>query len=133
MASQTLNPLVLPPDDLWDVLVKVQDEMHRNPEFQLPNNPDKDIWAWYAIRRVTLVVMEDFLLLILSIPLIDKSLKMKLYKVHNLPALKPKPNLQYKYVIEDEYLAVSDWVSMHLYPMSMMYIFVKWHKAVYAC
>ena len=38
--------------------------------------------------------MENFLLHILSIPLINKSLKMKLYKVHNILALKPQFNLQ---------------------------------------
>ena len=75
LASHTLNPLVLPPDDLWDVLVKVQNEMHMNCQLQLPNNPDKNIWDYYSIMRVIPVIMEDFLLLILTIPLIDKLLK----------------------------------------------------------
>ena len=112
-ASNTLNPLVLPPDDLWDVSFKVQDEINASPWLQLPNNPDKIIgliiqFCYYPILRVTTIVMEDYLLLILSIPLIEKSLRMKLYKVHNLPVLKLQLSLQYKYVIEGEYLAVSD-------------------------
>ena len=93
LASHALNLLILPPDDLWDILVKVQNEIHMYPQLQLPDNPHKNIWANYSIMRVTSIVMEDFLLLILSIPLIDKSLKMKLYKVHNLPPLKPQLNL----------------------------------------
>ena len=94
-------------------------------QLKLPDNPDNNIWAYYLIMRVTPIVMEDFLLLILSIPLIYKSLKMKLYRVHNLPALKLQLNLQYKYVIKGDCVAVSDGVSMHLCSVSVMYIFVK--------
>ena len=39
LASHTLNSLVLPPDGLWDVLVKVQNERHMNPQMQLVDNP----------------------------------------------------------------------------------------------
>ena len=34
--------------------------------------------------------MDDFLLIILTIPLTDQSLEMDLYKVYNLQALHPK-------------------------------------------
>ena len=37
--------------------------------------------------RMALIVMNDFLLLILKSPLLDKSLKMHSFKVYNLPVL----------------------------------------------
>ena len=43
--------------------------------------------------------MDDFPLLILTVPLVDQSLQMDLYKVHNLPALHPKLNIQFTYQV----------------------------------
>ena len=57
--------------------------------------------------KVALVVMDDFLLLILTTPLIDRSLQMDLYKLHNLPELHPDLGVQFTYVLEGQYLAIS--------------------------
>ena len=51
--------------------------------------------------------MEGFLSVILSIPLVDKSLRMDLYKVYNLPTLHHDLKVQFSYVLEGEYLAIS--------------------------
>ena len=51
--------------------------------------------------------MNNFLLIILTIPLTDQSLEMDLYKVYNLPALHPKLKIEFTYQTEGEYLAVS--------------------------
>ena len=51
--------------------------------------------------------MENFLLVILTIPLADQSLVMNLYKVHNLPALHPELHVQFEYQLEGEYLAIT--------------------------
>ena len=39
--------------------------------------------------RVSPIILDDFLLVILTVPLVDQSLQMDVYKVHNLPALHP--------------------------------------------
>ena len=52
-------------------------------------------------------MMEGFLIVILSIPLVDKSLQMDLYKVYNLPVLHPELKVQFSYILEGEYLAIS--------------------------
>ena len=106
LASQQVNPLILPPMALRNVLVTVKKEMAKNPRLALPEDPDKNIWAYYSIMKVTPVVSNDFLLIILTIPLIDTSLEMKVYKVHNLPALHPKLGIQFTYVLEGTYLAI---------------------------
>ena len=51
--------------------------------------------------KITPIVMDDFILILLTIPLTDQSLKMDLYKIYNLPTLHPK------LTIEGEYLAIS--------------------------
>ena len=61
----------------------------------------------HSIMKVTPIIMENFLLVILTIPLADQSLLMNLYKVHNLPALHPKLYVQFEYQLEGEYLAIT--------------------------
>ena len=51
--------------------------------------------------------MDDFLLIILTIPLTDQSLEMDLYKIYNLPALHPKLKVEFMYQLEGEYLAIT--------------------------
>ena len=58
--------------------------------------------------KITPVVVGDVLVMLLTIPLIDKSMKMNVYKVHNLPALDPKLKVAAEYIIEGEYLAIDE-------------------------
>ena len=44
-------------------------------------------------------------MLILTVPLIDQSLHMNLYKVYNLPMLHPTLHVHVQYEIENSYLA----------------------------
>ena len=52
--------------------------------------------------KVTPIVMDDFLLIILTIPLTDQSLE-----IYNLPALHPKLKVEFTYQLEGEYLAIT--------------------------
>ena len=45
--------------------------------------------------------MEDYLMLILTVPLIGQSLHMNLYKVYNLPMLHPTLHVHVQYEIEN--------------------------------
>ena len=51
--------------------------------------------------------MDDFLLIILTIPLTNQSLEMDPYKINNLPALHPKLKVEFTYQLEVEYLAIT--------------------------
>ena len=106
MASHEVNPLVLSPESLRQVLKSIKEEMKQNPRLELPYDPDQDIWSYYNIMRVSPIIMDDFLMLILTVPLVDKSLQMDLYKVHNLPALHPRLNIQFTHQLEGKYLAI---------------------------
>ena len=78
----------------------------RNPQLTLPEDPNINIWNYCSIMKVTSVIMENFLLVILTIPLADQSLVMNLYRIHNLPALHPELHVQFQYQLEGEYLAI---------------------------
>ena len=107
LASKQVNPLLIPPDALRGVLAHIKDDMKRNPRLQLPEDPNVNIWNYYSIMKITPIVMDDFLLIILTIPLTDRSLKMNLYKVYNLPALHPELKVEFTYELEGEYLAIT--------------------------
>ena len=53
---------------------------------------------------MTPIVLDHYLMLILTIPLVDQSLHMNLYKVHNLPMLHPTLNMHVQYELEGSYL-----------------------------
>ena len=57
--------------------------------------------------KIIPIVMDDFLLIILTIPLKDRSLGMNLYKVYNLPALHPELKVEFTYELEGEYLDIT--------------------------
>ena len=77
LSSKQVNPLIIPPDALRGVLAHIKDDMKRNPRLQLPEDPNINIWNYYPIMKITPIVMNDFLLIILTIPLTDQSLEMK--------------------------------------------------------
>lgn len=106
LASRQANPMVIPPDKLREVLLQVKEDMRSNLRLALPEDPDLNIFSYYSIIKVTPIVFNDYLMLVLTIPLVDTSLSMNLYKVHNLPMLHPVLNIQATYILEGTYLAV---------------------------
>ena len=106
LATQQLNPMVIPPDVLRKILEQVQEGIQANAHLYLSKDPYENIWAYYNIIRVTPIVLEDRLMVVLTTPLIDSSLDVNLYKVHNLPMLHPTLGVQVEYELEGEYLAI---------------------------
>ena len=90
LSTRQVNPLIIPPDTLRKGLGKVKEDMNRNPRLRLPEDPNLNIWNYYTIMKITPIVMDEFLLILLTIPLTDQSLEMDLYKIYNLPTLHPK-------------------------------------------
>ena len=107
LSTRRVNPLIIPPGSLQLVLAQAKEDMKQNPKLSLPEDPNVNIWNYYLIMKVTPIIMENFLLVILTIPLADQSLVMNLYKVHNLPVLHPKLLVQFQYQLEGEYLAIT--------------------------
>ena len=105
LASQELNPTIIPPDILKGILHKIEGEIKSNARLKLYEDPETNIWSYYGTVKLTPIVLQDYLMLILTIPLVDQSLHMNLYKVHNLPMLHPTLNVHVQYELEGPYLA----------------------------
>ena len=76
-----------------------------NARYRLIGDPKTNIWAYYGNIKLTPIVLQDYLMLILTVPLIDQSLQMNLYKVYSLPILHIKLKVHAQYEIEGTYLA----------------------------
>ena len=105
LASQELNPTIIPPDILKGILHKIEEEIKSNARLKLCEDPETNICSYYGTVKLTPIVLQDYLMLILTVPLVDQSLYMNLYKVHNLPMLYPTLNVHVQYELEGPYLA----------------------------
>ena len=105
LASQELNPMIIPPGILKRILHKIEEDIKSNARSKLCGNPESNIWTYYGTVKLTPIVLQDYLMLILTVPLVDQSLWMNLYKVHNLPMLHPTLNVHAQYELKGTYLA----------------------------
>ena len=105
LASQELNPMIIPPDILKNILHRIEMDIKSHARLKLCEDLDTNIWSYYGTIKLTPIVLEDYLMLILTVPLIDQSLHMTLYKVYILPMLHPTLHVHVQYEIENSYLA----------------------------
>ena len=105
LASQELNPMIIPPDILKDILHRIETDIKSHARLKLCEDLETNIWSYYGTIKLTPIVLEDYLILILTVPLVDQSLWMNLYKVYNLPMLHPILHVHAQYELERSYLA----------------------------
>ena len=89
LASQELNPMIIPPDILKNILHRIETDIKSHARLKLCEDPETNIWSYYRTIKLTPIVLEDYLMQILTVPLVDQSLHMNLYKVYNISMLHP--------------------------------------------
>ena len=105
LASQELNPMIIPPDILKNIIHKIETDIKSHARLKLCDDLETNIWSYYGTIKLTPIVLEDYMMLILTVPLIDQSLHMNRYKVYNLPMFHPTLHVHVQYEIESSYLA----------------------------
>ena len=74
---------------------------------RLPYDPEgTSIWKYYDNIRVYPVLMDNMLVILLTIPILDTTLELNIYRVHNLPAIPPGHQLAVTYQLEGEYFTM---------------------------
>ena len=77
--------------------------MHTNPRLRLPYDPHTgEIWKYYTVIKVTPIVMDKMLVILV----LDKTLELNIYQVHNLPAIPPEQEVEALYQLENRYFAI---------------------------
>ena len=107
MSNHKATSAVIPPVALRGLLLKIEDRMHANPRLRLPYDPRAgEIWKYYSIIKVTPIVMDKMLVILMTIPVLDKTLELNIYQVHNLPAIPPGQEVESLYQLENKYFAI---------------------------
>ena len=107
MSSHKATSVVIPPVALRKLLVKIENCMHSNPRLKLPYDPRAGgIWKYYSVIKITPIVMDKMLVILMTIPVLDKSLELNIYQVHNLPAIPTGQEVAALYQLESRYFAI---------------------------
>ena len=103
MATHKATPTVIPLEALRSLLRKVIQQLRPNPQLRLPYDPEgTSIWKYYNNVRVYPVLTDNMLVILLTIPILDTTLELNIYWVHNLPAIPPGHQLAATYQLEGE-------------------------------
>ena len=90
MSNHKATSAVIPPVALRRLLLRIEDHMWANPRLRYPYDPRAGgIWKYYSVIKVTPIVMDKMLVILMTIPVLDKTLELNIYQVHNLPAIPP--------------------------------------------
>ena len=107
MTTQRASPAIIPPIALRDLLRRVRAKMGPNPRLRLPYDPDTEgIWKYYKVIKITPVVIDKLLVILLTIPILDSTLELNIYHVHNLPAIPLGHKIATTYLLEGDYFAI---------------------------
>ena len=107
MNSHHFYPIIMHVSQLRELLKYVHQEIEGSPRLELPLELNShDIQGYYNVIRVTALLTDDVLFIVMTIPLKDTSLQMNVYKVHNLPLIHLKLNISVPYELEGKYLAI---------------------------
>ena len=107
MSSHKVTSAVIPPVALRRLLLKIENRMHTNPRLRLPYDPRAGgIWKYYSVIKITPIVMDKMLVILMTIPVLDKTLELNIYQVHNLPAILPGQEVAALYQLESKYFAI---------------------------
>ena len=107
MTSHRATSAVISPVALRGLLLKIEDRMRSNPRLKLPYDPQtQEIWNYYEVMKVTPIILDKMLVILLTIPIMDKSLELNIYRVHNLPSIPPGQEVAATYQLEGDYFAI---------------------------
>ena len=107
ISSHKATSAVIPPVALRKLLMKIENRVRTNPRLKLPYDPRAGgIWKYYSVIKITPIVMDKMLVILMTIPVLDKSVELNIYQVHNLPAIPPGQEVAALYQLESRYFAI---------------------------
>ena len=107
MSNHKATSAVIPPVALRRLLLRIEDHMRANPRLKLPYDPRAGgIWKYYSVIKVIPIVIDKMLVILMTIPVLDKTLELNIYQVHNLPAIPPGQEVESLYQLENKYFAI---------------------------
>ena len=68
LASQELNPMIIPPEILKKILHKIIEGIKSNARLKLCEDTEINIWSYYGTVKLTPIALQDYLMLTLTLP-----------------------------------------------------------------
>ena len=94
--------------DLRQLLTDVKQDLVGHPKLGLPSNHEgKCILDYYRLLKIKSLVYREALFMIVSVPPIDKSQTLTVYKIHNLFILVPELHKPFRYSIPNDIIAIT--------------------------
>ena len=107
MSNHKATSAVIPPVALRRLLLKIEDRMRANPRLRLPYDPRAgEVRKYYGVIKVIPIVMDKMFVILMTIPVLNKTLELNIYQVHNLPAIPPGQEIESLYQLENKYFAI---------------------------
>ena len=108
LSSNILFPSIISPFDLRKHLTEVKQDLEEHPKLGLPSNHEgKGIWDYYRLLKIKSLVYRDALFVIVSVPLIDKSQPLTVYKIHNFSIFVPELCKQFRYNLPKGFIVIT--------------------------
>ena len=108
ISLRRVTPGILPPPDLRDLLLEIESDLASHPKLQLPEDPERNIWAFYPLLRLFPIVLSDHLVLMMDLPLVDRTAKLQVLRAHPYKILAPDIQKAFSYQLEAPYLALTE-------------------------
>ena len=107
MTNHKATSVGIPPVALRRLLLRIEDCMHTNLRLRLPYDSHAgEIWKYYSVIKVISIVMDKMLVILMTIPVLNKTLELNIYQVHNLPTVPPGQEIEALYQLENEYFTI---------------------------
>ena len=107
-SSKVPSPSIISPVDLREVLIEVKQDLIGQPNLGLPSDYEgKGMWDYYRLLKIKSLVYRDAIFVIVSVPLIDKSQTLTVYKIHNLSVLVPELCKHFRYNIPNDFIVIT--------------------------
>ena len=108
LGSNVLYPSVISPVYLGKILIQVKQDLVGHPKLGLPSNYEgKEVWEYYPLLKIKCLFYRDALFLIVSVPVVDKSQTLTVYKIHNLSILITELCKHFWYNIPNDFIAIT--------------------------
>ena len=108
LSSNALSPSIISPVNLRQLLIEVKQDLVGHPKLGLPSKYEgKGIWEYHRLLKIMSLVYRDALFVIVSVPIVDKSQTLTIYKIHNLSILLPELHKHFWYNIPNDFIAIT--------------------------
>ena len=101
-----LSPSTIAPENLRLLLLEIR--AHLPPYLKLPEDPNTKLLDYYRFLSCSTLMMNDRIIIVLSVPLLDFDGDYEVYKVYNLPVpSRNRSGMVVEYQLEAEALAIN--------------------------